>query len=219
MLAKKKFNFIQNKLPHLKMNKYHRYTTPSGDIYSSVTTMLKKTQDEESQKGLIKWRENVGEEVAYYIMKNSALIGTQTHTLNEDYLNSMQLKNNFHLLAYAHHQNFIQYLNKIDNIHGTELQLFSDTMKLAGTADCIAEYDGKLSIIDYKTKKSYQRKEWMMDYFIQATTYTRMYHEMTGKKIDQIVILVSSEENTKQEFIVKREDYEKILDKRLSLYK
>ena len=201
------------------MNKYHRYTTPSGDIYSSVTTMLKKTQDEESQKGLIKWRENVGEEVAYFIMKNSALIGTQTHTLNEDYLNSIQPKNNFHLLAYAHHQNFIQYLNKIDNIHGTELQLFSDTMKLAGTADCIAEYDGKLSIIDYKTKKSYQRKEWMMDYFIQATTYTRMYHEMTGKKIDQIVILVSSEENTKQEFIVKREDYEKILDERLSLYK
>ena len=201
------------------MNKYHQYTTPSGDIYSSVTTMLRKTQDEESQKGIKKWREDVGEKVAEYVMKNSALIGTQTHLLNEDYLNSIPLKNNFNLLAYAHHQNFIQYLDKIDNIHGIEIRLFSDTMKLAGTADCIAEYDGILSIIDYKTKKSYQRKEWMMDYFIQATTYSRMYHEMTGKKIDQIVILVSSEENTKQEFIVKREDYEKILDKRLSLYK
>ena len=219
MLAKKKFNFIQNKLPDLKMNKYHQYTTPSGDIYSSVTTMLRKTQDEESQKGIKKWREDVGEKVAEYVMKNSALIGTQTHLLNEDYLNSIPLKNNFNLLAYAHHQNFIQYLNKIDNIHGIEIRLFSDTMKLAGTADCIAEYDGILSIIDYKTKKSYQREEWMMDYFIQATTYSRMYHEMTGRKIDQMVVLVSSERNTKQEFIVKREDYEKILDKRLSLYK
>ena len=201
------------------MNKYHQYTTPSGDIYSSVTTMLRKTQDEESQKGIKKWREDVGEKVAEYVMKNSALIGTQTHLLNEDYLNSIPLKNNFNLLAYAHHQNFIQYLNKIDNIHGIEIRLFSDTMKLAGTADCIAEYDGILSIIDYKTKKSYQREEWMMDYFIQATTYSRMYHEMTGRKIDQMVVLVSSERNTKQEFIVKREDYEKILDKRLSLYK
>ena len=218
MLAKKKFNFIQNKLPDLKMNKYHQYTTPSGDIYSSVTTMLRKTQDEESQKGIKKWREDVGGEVAEYVMKNSALIGTQTHLLNEDYLNSIPLKNNFNLLAYAHHQNFIQYLNKIDNIHGIEIRLFSDTIKLAGTADCIAEYDGILSIIDYKTKKSYQREEWMMDYFIQATTYSRMYHEMTGRKIDQIVVLVSSERNTKQEFIVKREDYEKMLDKRLSLY-
>ena len=201
------------------MNKYHQYTTPSGDIYSSVTTMLRKTQDEESQKGLKKWREDVGEKVAEYVMKNSALIGTQTHLLNEDYLNSIPLKNNFNLLAYAHHQNFIQYLNKIDNIHGIEIRLFSDTMKLAGTTDCIAEYDGILSIIDYKTKKSYQREEWMMDYFIQATTYSRMYYEMTGRKIDQMVVLVSSERNTKQEFIVKREDYEEMLDKRLSLYK
>ena len=70
-------------------------------------------------------------------------------------------------------------------------------MKLAGTSDCIATYDGELSIIDYKTKRSNQREEWMTDHFIQGTAYAQMFKELTGIQVKQVVILVSSEKKFK----------------------
>ena len=125
---------------------------------------------------------------------------------------------NFMLLSHAHHQKFIPYLNKIDIIHGIEAKLYSNVMGLAGTADCIGMYNGKLSIIDYKTKRSSQRKEWMTDYFIQTSCYARMWEELTGQKIEQLVILASSEQNTIQEFIAKSDVYKNLLDKRLNMF-
>jgi hypothetical protein len=76
----------------------------------------------------------------------------------------------------AHFNNLIPFLQKINDIHGTELRLYSNKMKLAGTSDCIAKYDGELSIIDYKTKRSNQQEEWMTDHFIQGTAYSEMFN-------------------------------------------
>lgn len=182
-------------------NNSHIYTTPSGEKLESVTKMLGLTKDERSKVQLKKWREGVGDSVADYIMNTSRIIGLETHSLNEDYLNMVEKSmGDFHLLAHAHHRNFLPYLDKIDNIRGIEQRLFSESMRLAGTADCIAEYDGVLSIIDYKTKRSTQKEEWMTDYFVQCTAYAEMYKELTGEKIEQLVIFVSSESNTIQEF-------------------
>jgi genome maintenance exonuclease 1 len=91
-------------------------------------------------------------------------------------------------------------------------------MKLAGTSDCIANYDGKLSIIDYKTKRSNQREEWLTDHFIQATSYGVMFKELTGIKVEQIVILVSSEKNTRMEFMKNPDDYLSLLEKRIDQF-
>ncbi len=91
-------------------------------------------------------------------------------------------------------------------------------MKLAGTSDCIANYDGELSIIDYKTKRSNQKEEWMTDHFIQGTAYSEMFKELTGIEIKQVVILVSSEKNSRMEFVKKTDDYKDLLTQRLNQY-
>lgn len=106
-------------------------------------------------------------------------------------------------------------MKKIKNVFGVEPKLFSEEMGLAGTADLVADYDGKISIIDYKTKRSKQRKEWMTDYFIQTAAYAKMWEELTGKPIEQLVILVSSEQNTIQEFISAPELFYNALTQRI----
>lgn len=197
----------------------HIYMTPDGKKLRSVTTMLNKTKSEKDRKQLSDWRVRVGSSVADYIMNTAAIVGTQTHTLNENYINMQYNSCKYSLLSYAHHRKFIPYLNKIKNVFGVEPRLFSNEMGLAGTADCIAEYDGKLSVIDYKTKRSKQRKEWMHDYFIQTTAYSKMWEELTGQHIEQLVILASSEQNTFQEFVSEPEIFYNVLDQRLMKFK
>lgn len=199
-------------------NHTHTYYNKAGRKFRSVTAMVNKTKPEEDKKNLQKWRDDIGHDVADYILKASALIGRETHKLNENYLNMEKGGENFTLLSHAHHRKFLPYLNKIGVIHGIEAKLHSDGMCLAGTADCIGEYNGALSVIDYKTKRSTQRKEWMGDYFLQTVCYARMWEELTGQKIKQLVILASSEQNTIQEFMVAPEMYYDELDKRLKMF-
>lgn len=196
----------------------HIYTTPEGQRLRSVTTMLNKTKPTRDKKQLTDWRDRVGNPVAQYIMNTSAIIGTETHKLNENYINMERDSCNYSLLSYAHHNNFIPYLNKTKDVFGVEPKLFSSEMGLAGTADLVGEYDGKLSVIDYKTKRSTQRKEWMTDYFIQTTAYAKMWEELTSQPIEQLVILVSSEQNTFQEFISEPKNHYNALAQRLMLF-
>lgn len=194
----------------------HYYRTPSGLIYPSITTMLQKTQSQEKQESLQKWRDQ--EIASEYITKEAAIVGSETHKLVENYLNGKNNNENFRLLSEAHFNNLLPFVNKIDDVHGIELRLYSDKMRLAGTSDCIAKYDGVLSIIDYKTKRSNQKEEWLTDHFIQATSYGVMFKELTGIKVEQIVILVSSEKNTRMEFIKNPIDYLDLLEKRITQF-
>ena len=194
----------------------HYYRTPSGLIYPSITTMLQKTQSQEKQESLQKWRDQ--EIASEYITKEAAIVGSETHKLVENYLNGKNNNENFRLLSEAHFNNLLPFVNKIDDVHGIELRLYSDKMRLAGTSDCIAKYDGVLSIIDYKTKRSNQKEEWLTDHFIQATSYGVMFKELTGIKVEQIVILVSSEKNTRMEFIKNPINYLDLLEKRITQF-
>ncbi len=196
----------------------HIYTTPNGKKLDSVTTMLNKTKPARDKKQLTAWRQRMGNPVAQYIMNTAAIIGTETHKLNENYINMERYPSNYSLLSYAHHRNFVPFMKKIKNVFGVEPKLFSEKMGLAGTADLVAQYDGKLSIIDYKTKRSKQKKEWMTDYFIQTAAYAKMWEELTGKPIEQLVILVSSEQNTFQEFISEPANHYDALAQRLELF-
>jgi len=207
-------NFTPSEL--IEKDDGHYYQTPSGAIYPSITTILQKTQTLEKQQSLQNWREQ--EIASDYITQEASIVGSETHKLIENYLNGEEIFEEFRLLSEAHFNNLLPFVNKINDIHGIELRLYSDKMKLAGTSDCIAKYDGTLSVIDYKTKRSNQKEEWLTDYFIQATSYGIMFKELTGIKVEKIVILVSSEKNTRMEFIKNPGDYLDLLEQRIDQY-
>lgn len=196
----------------------HRYLTPDGGIYPSVTTILGATKTVDEEGGLAAWRARVGEQVADYVTREAAEIGTEAHQMNEDYLNRVPARPVKRLLARAHHENFRPHLDRITNIHGTEVPLHSDMLCIAGTADCIAEYDGVPSIIDYKTKRAPQQPDWINAYHAQAAAYAIMYRELTGIEIRQGVILVSSERDTMQVFRSDPRDHALEFLKRLTIY-
>ena len=196
---------------------YRIYRTPNGDVYPSVTTLLKKTQDLSQKLQLQKSIKDTPH--SEYISHEAMNIGTQTHQLIEDYLNNRPttiLK--YDLLSFAHFERLKPFLHKITEIHGTEEPLYSNNLKLAGTADTIGMYDGNLSVIDYKTKRSDQKIQYLNDYFLQCTAYCIMWEELTGHAINQIVILVSSRQGQLQEFIVNPNNYKSALNERIAKF-
>ena len=207
-------NFKQAEL--IEKDNAHFYQTPTGEIYPSITTILQETMSVEKKEGLQNWKDQ--EIAADYITQEAATIGTETHQLIENYINDARQADEVRLLSVAHFNNLIPFLQKINDVHGTELRLYSKAMKLAGTSDCIAKYDGELSIIDYKTKRSNQKEEWMTDHFIQGTAYAQMFKELTGIEIKKVVILVSSEKNSRMEFVKDAADYKELLTQRLNQY-
>ena len=95
----------------------------------------------------------------------------------------------------------------VNNIHALEIPLYSHHLKVAGRVDCIAEYDGKLSIIDFKTSGKLKEESWIKGYFMQCSAYAVMYEERTGIPVSQIVIMIAVDSEHPQVFIKKRNDY------------
>jgi genome maintenance exonuclease 1 len=176
------------------------YQTPQGKLYPSITTILSKTSD---MSGLDDWREKVGNDAAEQIMREAQIHGTMTHKLCEEYLNNKEPVGNFLDIPKKHFEKIKPYLHKMNNIRGIEIPLFSDEFEIAGTCDCIAEYNGDLSIIDFKTSRSrlIEHYDKVQKYFMQATAYSLMWHERTGIEIEQIVIIGSEETGDVAEFI------------------
>ena len=182
------------------------YETPEGNKYPSITTVLSVR----NKKGLFEWRKRVGDDVANYVARKAANRGTSVHHMCEDYIN-----NDFD--EEKHKKKFLPYvlfnqlresvLQKIDNVNAQECGLYSDKYKVAGRVDCIAEYEGKLSIIDFKTSSKERSDDWNESYYIQASAYAEMFEERTGITIDQVVILVVTEDGVVQEFVKNKKEY------------
>ncbi|MBT8251945.1 MAG: PD-(D/E)XK nuclease family protein, partial [Nitrosopumilus sp.] len=136
----------------------------------------------------------------------------------EDYLGNVLSLEEFDLLPIAHFNNLKPYLENISDVVSIEQRMYSDKLKVAGTSDLIAKYNGEISIIDYKTKRKPQMDEYMYEYYLQTTCYAQMFQEVTGQKINQVVILVSSEKNTRQEFIKSCDDYIEPVNERIEKY-
>ena len=194
----------------------HWYQTKFDKIYPSISTILSTTASDEKKNGLKNWREN--EPAHEYITAQAQSIGTQSHQIIEDYLSHNLSLEEFDLLPIAHFNNLKPFLDNISNVTCIEQRMYSDKLKVAGTSDLIAEYDGELSIIDYKTKRKPQIDDYMYEYYLQTTCYAQMFHEVTGVKINQIVILVSSEKNSRQEFIKTCDDYVEPMNQRIEKY-
>ena len=185
-----------------------KYFTESGAAYPSVTTVLSVL----SRDSIREWRQRVGAEEANKISRQASTRGTKIHTLCEDILNNKEVDiSKMSLLDKEMFDNFRPLLDRIDNIHGQEIALFSDHLRLAGRVDCIAEFDGKLSIIDFKTAKKPKRKEWIENYFAQAAGYAIMYEERTGIPINRSAILIAVEGDEPQVFVETRDNYVDVL--------
>ena len=194
----------------------HWYQTKFDKVYPSVNTILSATASEEKKNGLKSWKEN--EPAHEYITAQAQDVGTQSHQIIEDYLNNSLSLEEFDLLPIAHFQNLKPYLENISEVVCIEQRMYSDKLRVAGTSDLIAKYNGELSIIDYKTKRKPQVDEYMYEYYLQTTCYAQMFEEVTGQKINQVVILVSSEKNTRQEFVKPCDEYLSPMNERIEKY-
>jgi genome maintenance exonuclease 1 len=111
-------------------------------------------------------------------------------------------------------------LDKIDNIHYIEAQLWSEKLGTAGRTDVIGDYDGVLSVIDFKTSLREKKESYIQNYFEQGTAYAEMYEERVGKPIDQIVIIISVDGlDYPQVFIKNKKDHIENLMSKILAYK
>ena len=190
------------------------YQTPSGNRYPSITTILSA----QSKQVILEWRKKVGEEQANKISKAAASRGTKLHTHVENYLNNVNAIDEMSFIQKELFTSILPELHKINNIHVQEQKLYSDYLRLAGTVDCIGEYEGKLSVIDFKTSGKLKKKEWISSYFMQCAAYAIMYEERTGVPINKLVVLIAVEGEDPQVFVEKRDNWDKELLKCRDFY-
>ena len=199
------------------------YITPEGILYPSITTVLSNRKKE----GLFEWRQRVGEDVANHIARTAGSRGSAVHKMCEDYLMNQHIYNSTDFAKHSQ-RNFLGYclfnrlkdqvLKNIDNIYAQETSLWSDKLMVAGRVDCVAKYYGIPTVIDFKTSRSERNDEWNENYYIQATAYSEMFEERTGISIDQIAILVVTEDGTVQEFVKDKKDYLHLLEESLKIF-
>ena len=180
-----------------------RYIDPTGAEYPSVTTVLSIL----SEDAIARWRKRVGEDEANKIGHRASTRGTAVHSIVEGYLRNEDTS------TYLPHikqslQNLRPILDKsIGRIFGLEVALYSRHLGLAGRCDCIAEFDGVPSIVDFKTSKRVKKKENISNYFAQASAYAIMWEERTGMPIPNTVIVMDVDDNEPLIFKEHRDNY------------
>lgn len=180
------------------------YTLPDGTRLPSVTTVLGAMKKAE----IMAWRKRVGEEAANAISRKASSRGTSIHTICENYLN-----NDPDYAKKAMPINLVMFdamkpfLNRINNIHYQECALWSKQLGMAGRCDVIAEFDGELSVIDFKTSKRIKKTEDISDYFWQTTAYSLMYEELIGVPINNLVIIMGVDDEETLLFKEKTKDH------------
>lgn len=185
------------------------YKTPTGTLYPSVTTVTGIMNLE----AIKQWRTRVGDAEANRISTQATRRGTRVHKLCEDYLNNDVINpSDYTVVDLDNFRSFREIIDQhIDNIHLQEQRLYSDHLALAGTVDCVAEYAGRLSIIDFKTARKAKNRDFITNYFCQATAYAIMYEERTGIPVPNIVIMISVDDDFPQIFTSKRDYHVKEL--------
>ena len=185
-----------------KNQKGIRYYTIDGVNMPSVTSILGDIP--ERKEKIIQWRKAVGEQMASYISVTSTNRGKSTHKLIENHLNNEDDKSNgvTNVVALGLFRLIKPYLARLDNIHCLEEYLYSKEIGVAGQVDCVAEYKGKLSIIDFKTSTKRRDADYNYGNFLQTSAYAKMFEEMyPDKKIEQTVVLATCESGEVQEWI------------------
>ena len=197
------------------INRKRIYIGPDGNSYPSITTVL----SELSKTSIQKWRERVGEAEANKISGQASRRGTRVHSVCERYIKNQEEP------FRGEYPNIIELfksiepmLQRVNNVQGVELGLYSKHFGLAGRTDLIAEFDGTLSVIDYKTSNRTKKKEWCESYFAQGSFYAIAYEELTGIPVSQVVIMVAVDNDQPQLFVEKRNNWVDTIWKAKKLY-
>ena len=203
------------KLPRRNVDGKRLYETPDGSHYPSVTTITGQMNKE----GIKQWRARVGEKVANEVTKQATSRGTSIHKLCEHYIlgtmDDVQVmpSNKEMFNAMSNH-----LADTVGTVYGVESFLYSDFLRSAGQVDMVAEYNGTLSIVDFKTAKKKKREDWIENYFVQEAAYSFMFEERTGMQVPQLVTIIGVDgEDEPQVFIKNTKDRNQYLLKFLSL--
>ena len=188
------FNHVDIDLPQLEretIDGVRYYSVPDEKELLRLVSITSITSHF-NKEIFVKWRKKVGNEEADRITKRATKRGTDMHTLVEYFMKNEELPQvppiSDFLFKISKHK-----LKNIDNIHALEGSLYSKELGIAGTVDCIAEYDGELAIIDFKTSKKPKPREWIEHYFVQAMAYGCMLYELTGISVKKLVIIMACE--------------------------
>ena len=201
------FEHVNLDIPDIKTQNIDgkRYYVTSEDTkYPSITTVLSVL----SRQGIMEWRRRVGAEVANAISTKAARRGTHVHQMCEDLINNkLNIKEFLPVDVEMFKTIESIIIEKIDKIHAQESALYSDYLGVAGRVDVIAEWEGRLSVIDFKTSSKPKKKEWISSYFQQTSAYAVMFEERTGIPVDQLVVLIAVDQNEPQIFVEKRDNH------------
>jgi genome maintenance exonuclease 1 len=184
------------------------YVLPDGETkLKSVTSILGEKTD---KTALVEWRKKVGDAEADRISNQAARRGTSIHLIAERYV--LNEENIFRDQMPVNVETFKSIQGTldehVDNILGIELPLYSKALRCAGRTDLVAEYDGKLSIIDFKTSRKPKKEEWIENYFLQSTVYSMMFEWTYKFSVPQIAIIIAvDDEKTPQTFVMERSKY------------
>jgi len=215
LVCPKTFNFVEFDrsridLPIQQINEEGKrsYQTPDGNKYPSITTVMSWL----SASAIAEWRRRVGNEEANRVSKKATKRGTALHTVCENYIANEEDLGDVQYDVRDLFQMIRPIIDDIDNVYCQETRLYSDYIGVAGTADCIAEFRGRRSIIDFKTSKKIKTADMIHSYFMQASGYAVMFEELTGIAIPQLVIIMASDEGPVL-FVEKRDNWiNKLID-------
>ena len=188
------FTHVDLKLPKLSretIDGVRYYSVPDEEELIKLVSITSVTSHF-NKEIFVKWRKRVGNEEADRVTKAATGRGTDMHTLTEHYLKNENLPEVRPISDFLFKIAKVE-LNKIDNIYALEGPLYSKELGIAGTVDCIAEYNGELAIIDFKTSKKPKPRNWIEHYFVQCMAYGCMLYEMTGISIKKLVIIMACE--------------------------
>lgn len=190
------------------------YVDEDSNEYPSITTVLSIL----SEAGIKAWRARVGEEEANRVSSRAVKRGNKVHSMIENYIQNKEVDHSDFIST----QNFkdIQPIidDKLTKVYAIEKRMHSKHLGVAGTVDCVGEWDGQRAIIDWKTSAKFKKKEWVHNYFMQACAYSIMWEELTKQPITQLVVAIASDEGP-QIFIEHRDNWDKDLISVINDYK
>lgn len=179
------------------------YQTPDGELFPSVTTVMSIM----NKDAILAWRKRVGAEEANRISSKAARRGTKMHTVCENYLGNKELGNVMPDTLALFKQIKPMIDEYVNNVYAIEAPLYSEHLKVGGRVDCVAEFDGKPAIIDFKTSSRVKTEDKIQNYFMQCAAYAVMFEERTGISIPRIAIIMAVEGDDPLLFVKKRDDY------------
>lgn len=170
-----------------------RYRTPDGDLYPSVSTILSAGMD---HSYIDAWKEKVGEEVANEIGRKATTRGTLLHeNIENRIMGRPETFNMFHVEEKQMFKSALPIVDELEEVIALETQLWSDRLRAAGTVDCCARYKGKLRLIDWKTSGRYKSRDDIHSYFLQTAAYAYMIYERTDIVVDDILIVMMTQDD------------------------